>query len=141
MMKKILSILPFALFPRLTIGQTFERTYIDRDQIALGVTVLLVAFIMAFLLELLKRYLDYRLKEKVLESGVTQELAALLLQRDPQEVLRASIKWLAIFLGLACGFGIVSVIQMPVWGALAVIALCLAGSFLAYYFFLKRSVH
>lgn len=140
-MKKILSILPFALFPRLTSAQTFERAHIDRDQIALGVTVLLVVFVLAFLLELFKRYLDYRLREKVLESGVTRELAALLLQQDQQELLRTSIKWLAIFLGLASGFAIVAVIQLPVWGALAVIALCLAGSFLAYYFFLKRSVH
>nr|WP_295926373.1 hypothetical protein [uncultured Dyadobacter sp.] len=140
-MKNILSILPFILFSRLTSAQAFERTYIDRDQIALGVAVLLVVIILAFLLELLKRYLDYRLKEKVLESGVTQELAALLLQRDPREHLRASIKWLAIFLGLACGFAIVAVTRLPVWGALAVIALCLAGSFLAYYFFIKKSLH
>lgn len=140
-MKKILLILSTALFPTLANAQTQGSTYIDRDQIALAVTVLIIAVILAFLLELVKRYLDYRLKEKVVESGVTQELASLLLHRDQQDLLRTCIKWLAIFLGLGCGFAIVAVVQLPIWGALAVIAFCLSGSFLGYYFFLKRSVH
>ncbi|WAC09253.1 hypothetical protein [Dyadobacter pollutisoli] len=140
-MKKILLILSTALFPTLANAQTQGSMHIDRDQIALAVTVLIIAVILAFLLELVKRYLDYRLKEKVVESGVTQELASLLLHRDQQDLLRTCIKWLAIFLGLACGFTIVAVAQLPIWGALAVIAFCLSGGFLGYYLFLKKSVH
>lgn len=139
-MKTTLPIFSLILLPAWANAQASTSTYIDRDQIALGVTVLLVAFILTFLLELAKRYLDYRLKEKVVESGATQELAALLLQRDPQELLRTCIKWLAIFLGLCCGFGIVAIIRLPVWGSMAVISFCLAGSFMGYYLFLKSSV-
>lgn len=107
-MKKSISTLFIALLPTLTSAQTAESTYIDHDQIALGATVLLVAFILVFLLELTNRYFQYRLKEKVLESGVTEQLAALLLKPDPRENLRACIKWIAIFLGLPLGFAIIA---------------------------------
>lgn len=140
-MKKIISTIPAAFLPALASAQTTKSTYIDRDQIALGVTVLLVAFLLVFLLELTKRYFQHRLKEKVLESGVSQELAAVLLQSDRPDILRTCIKWLAIFLGLACGFAIIAFLDIKTWAAFAVLSLCLSGSFLGYYFFLKKSDH
>lgn len=139
-MKKILSILLITLLPAQGKAQAAGNTYIDRDQVALAVTILLVAFVLIFLLELIKRYLDHRLKEKVLESGASEQLAALLLQRDGQDLLRACIKWLAVFLGLACGFAIIAIGGLSVSAGLAVIAFCLSGSFLSYYIFLKRPV-
>lgn len=138
-MKKRISITFIALSPALASAQTVQSTYVDRDQVALGVTVLLVAFILVFLLELTRRYFRYRLKERILESGATEELATLLLQPDRRENLRGCIKWLAIFLGLTLGFAVISFLNPAVWAALAVLSLCLSGSFLAYYLFLKRT--
>ncbi|GGH32536.1 hypothetical protein ACN9ML_10850 [Dyadobacter endophyticus] len=140
-MKKRILTLFIALLPALASAQTSKSTYIDRDQIALGVTVLLIAFILVFLLELTNRYFQYRLREKVLESGVTEQLAALLLKSDRRENLQACIKWLAIFLGLALGFTIIALTNPPVWAALAALSLCLSVSFMGYYIFLKRADH
>lgn len=138
-MKKRISITFIALSPALASAQTVQNTYVDRDQVALGVTVLLVAFILVFLLELTRRYFRYRLKERILESGATEELATLLLKPDRNQNLRDCIKWLAIFLGLTLAFAIISFLNPAVWAALAVLSLCLSGSFLAYYLFLKRT--
>ena len=140
-MKKTILISLITLFPAVASAQTAKSTYVDRDQVALGVTVLLVALILVFLLEITKRYFRHRLKERVLESGASEELAALLLQPDRKESLRACIKWLAIFLGLALGFAIIAFVNPAAWAALAVLSLCLSGSFLAYYLFLKRTDH
>lgn len=137
-MKKTILILPILFLSGQVDAQTAMNHYIDRDQIALAVTVLLVAFLLAFLLELIKRYLDYRLKEKILEWGITHEVATLLLQSGQPDLKRTCIKWFLIFLGLSCGFAIVAVLGLTMWTALAAITLCLAGSFLAYFFFLTR---
>ncbi|HWV29065.1 MAG TPA: hypothetical protein VN038_05410 [Dyadobacter sp.] len=137
-MKKILSIISLAAPAS---AQAMGNTYIDRDQVALGVTVLLVALVLAFLLELTKRYFQYRLKEKILESGVSEEFAALLLQQDRRQTLQTCIKWLAIFLGMALGFTIIALVDLAPWAALAMLSLCLSGSFVGYYFFLKKSDH
>lgn len=138
-MKKILSIISLAFLTAPASAQAMADTYIDRDQIALGVTVLLVALILAFLLELTRRYFQYRVKEKILESGVSEELAALLLQPDRRQNLQTCVKWLAIFLGMALGFTIVALTNLAPWAALAVLSLCLSGSFASYYLFLKKS--
>ncbi|PSL33887.1 hypothetical protein [Dyadobacter jiangsuensis] len=138
-MKKILSIISLAFLTAPASAQAMADTYIDRDQVALGVTVLLVALILAFLLELTRRYFQYRVKEKILESGVSEELAALLLQPDRRHNLQTCVKWLAIFLGMALGFTIVSLTNPAPWAALAVLSLCLSGSFAGYYLFLKKS--
>ncbi|OJV22561.1 MAG: hypothetical protein BGO21_05230 [Dyadobacter sp. 50-39] len=140
-MKKKISILLTTIFPALAKVETIKSTYIDRDQVALGVTILLVAFILLFLLELTSRYFQYKLKEKVLESGVTDQLATLLLQPDRKQSLRSCIKWLVIFLGLALGFCIIAWTDPSVWAGLAALSLCLSGSLLAYYIFLKRTDH
>lgn len=114
------------------------NAYIDRDQVALGVTVLLVVLILAFLLELARRYFQYRLREKVLESGVSEELAALLLQPDRRQNFQTCVKWLAIFVGIAVGSTIIALTDLVPWAALAVLSLSLSGSFAGYYFFLKK---
>ncbi|MBO9611185.1 MAG: hypothetical protein J7619_00750 [Dyadobacter sp.] len=140
-MKKILSIISLAAVPASANAQTTPNTYVDRDQVALGVTVLLVALLLAFLLELTRRYFQYRLKEKVLESGVSEEFAALLLQSDSRQNLQTCVKWFVLFLGMAVGFTIIAFTNLTPWGALAVLSLCLSGSFAGYYFFLKKSDH
>lgn len=140
-MKKILSIISLAFLHAPTSAQATTSTYIDRDQVALGVTVLLVALVLAFLLELTKRYFQYRLKEKVLESGVSEEFAALLLQQDRRQSLQTCVKWLAVFLGMALGFTIIALAGLAPWAALAMLSLCLSGSFAGYYLFLKKSDH
>ncbi|MGG7664343.1 hypothetical protein [Dyadobacter sp. BHUBP1] len=140
-MKKILSIISLASLAAPASAQTMANTYIDRDQVALGITVLLVALVLAFLLELTKRYFQYRLKEKVLESGVSEEFATLLLQQDRRQGVQTCIKWLAIFLGMTVGFTIIALAGLAPWAALAVLSLCLSGSFAGYYLFLKKSDH
>jgi|GEM_PF-3023315 len=137
-MKKIFSVIPLASLLTSASAQAMTNTYIDRDQVALGVTVLLVVLILAFLLELARRYFQYRLREKVLESGVSEELATLLLQPDRRQNLQTCVKWLAIFVGIAVGSTIIALTDLVPWAALAVLSLSLSGSFAGYYFFLKK---
>ncbi|SDF62250.1 hypothetical protein SAMN04487996_111303 [Dyadobacter soli] len=140
-MKSILSLISLIFLPALAVAQPVRTIYVDRDQVALAVTLLLVVFVLGFLLELTNRYFRYRIKEKILESAVTDELAALILQPDHKEKLRSCVKWLAIWLGLALGLAAVALTGAADWAAVAIICLCLSGSFLGYYIFLKRTDH
>lgn len=139
-MKTKLIILITLLCPA-AFAQVGRDTYIDRDLVALQASAVFVGLILVFLIEVLRRYLDYRLKEKILESGVTEELASLLLNSGRTDQKRSAMRWLLLFLGLALGFIIITFFALSLTPALAVLALGLTGSFAAYYSFLKRTDH
>lgn len=140
-MKKIIAALLFALLPGLVHAQIARETYIDRDLVALLASVFFAGLAVVFLLELVKRYLNHRLKEKILESGADDQLAQLLLHSEQADHRRGAVKWIFVFAGLFCGFTVMAVATLSIWPALAAMALCLTGSFLGYYYFLKRNNH
>lgn len=108
-------------------------TYIDRDLVAIGVTILAGGFGLLFLLEVVKRLFDYQLKRKALELGLPEVPA-----RDGQES-RSILKWVAIWTGLGSGLTIVQFTLPLGIHSLAIMCFCLAASFLGYYLYLKQS--
>ncbi|MVM39248.1 hypothetical protein GO730_19610 [Spirosoma sp. HMF3257] len=82
---------------------------------------------------MIKRLFDYQLKRRALELGVSEIPA-----RETDEAL-TSIKWFSIWLGLGLGFTLIHFTLPLGIHSLAILAFCLAASFLGYFFFLKQS--
>ena len=99
--------------------------------------LLLFAIIATFFLNLIRMILDYRLKNKMLDKGVSENLASQFLKTGNSK--NEVIKWFAILCGI--GVGLVLVALFPPFGihSLIIIVFSLAASFLGYHFYANRS--
>ncbi|WP_020597220.1 hypothetical protein [Spirosoma panaciterrae] len=129
-LKKIPALLA-VMAPGLVQAQT-ATPYIDRDLVALGVAILAGGVGLLALLEVIKRLFDYQLKRRALELGVSEIPA-----RETDEAL-TTLKWFSIWLGLGLGLTLVHFTLPLGIHSLAILAFCLAASFLGYFLFLKQ---
>ncbi len=102
-------------------------------------TIGLVAIVMFSILQMLKYLLDYRLKNKIIDKGISEELASSLLHVDPNESKNVNIKWFAILAGIGTALTIIYFTLPLGVHSLAIMAFCISASFLGYYFFLRKA--
>lgn len=100
--------------------------------------VLFITFLVFMLINLIRYFLEFRLKNKLIDRGMSEQLSAYLLNKNEQEKKNEAIK-LAI---LSCGIGIgltMTYLTAPVHiHSLAIMAFSIGLSYLAYFFYLKR---
>ena len=94
---------------------------------------------MIFILTIMKRILDHRLKNKILERGITDSVALSILQTNPNENRNINIKWFAILTGLGAGLTIVDFTRPLGIHSLAIMTFCIAVSFLGYFYYLRKT--
>ncbi len=102
-----------------------------------SVAILLVFGLGAsFIINIIKMILDYRLKNKMIEKGISENLASQFLKTGSKNEV---IKWFAILCGIGVGLILVSI--FPPFGiqSLIMMVFSIAASFLIYYFYAKRS--
>ena len=116
-----------------------QNTQIDHEVFNICATIFVVALFMIFILTILKRVLEYRLKNKIVEKGIVENIASSILQTGTNENRHINIKWFAILAGIGAGLTIVNYTQPLGIHSLAVMAFSISLSFLGYYFFLKQS--
>jgi hypothetical protein len=92
---------------------------------------------MLFILAIMKRVLENRVKNKIIDKGVSENLAASILQSDPAESTNSNFKWFAILAGLGVALTIIYYTQPLGIHSLAIMAFCLAAAFLGYFIFLR----
>jgi drug/metabolite transporter (DMT)-like permease len=119
-------------------AQAFRSTPIDRDIFNICATIFVVGLFMVFILAILKKLMDFRLKNKIVEKGIPENIIASILQTNPQEDLNVSIKWFAILAGLGIGLTIINFTQPLGIHSLAIMAFSISLSFLGYFLFVKH---
>jgi hypothetical protein len=102
-------------------------------------TIALVAIVMFSILQMIKYLMDYRLKNKIIDKGISEELASSLLHVDPNESKNINIKWFAILAGLGTALTIIYYTLPLGIHSLAIMAFCISASFLGYYLFLRKA--
>ncbi len=138
-MKKIISIATVITSPFLVNAQTTNTPYIDKDIFNICASIFVVGLFMIFILVIIKRLMDYRLKNKIVDKGISENIASSILQTNPKEDRNINIKWFAILTGLGVGLTIVYYTQPLGIHSLAIMAFCIAASFLGYYFTIRQS--
>ncbi|MFT3676639.1 MAG: hypothetical protein QM781_12120 [Chitinophagaceae bacterium] len=96
-------------------------------------------FFMIFIFSILKLVLDNRLKNRIVDKGIAEQMASSLLQPKGVDSRQQVIKWVALLAGLGAGFAIINYTQPVGYHSLAIMAFSISISFLGYYFFLKQS--
>jgi hypothetical protein len=102
-------------------------------------TIFVVILLMGFLLAILKWILEHRLKNKIIDKGVSENLVTSVLQTATKQDGNANIKWFAILAGIGAGLTIVNYTLPLGIHSLAIMFFSTAASFLGYYLFSKKT--
>lgn len=102
-------------------------------------TIFVVALFMLFILTILKRIFEYRLKNKIVEKGIPENVVSSILQTKSSEDRNINIKWFALLAGIGAGLAIVNYTLPLGFHSLAIMAFSISISFLGYYFFLRQA--
>lgn len=141
-MKIILTIL--VLLSATTLNAQFTDEHDQRilihKLIDIPAGLLLTYLVISFILAIIKLVLDARIKYKMIEKGVSEELIKQFLQPNTKELQREALKWVIVFAGISLGL-FVSLVFKPLGiHTLAILSLSIAVSFLVYYRFVKSSL-
>ena len=119
---------------KLQSGKEISREFID-----IPASLLAVYLVSLFLLKVIKGILNYRLKLKMIEKDVSNDIVKQFLQPDKNETKQQAIKWFIILTGIGIGLTIISF--APPFGiySSAIMIFSIAFGFLAYYFYLRQS--
>jgi hypothetical protein len=138
-MKKILSITAAIISPYVLSAQDFDVHAVNHDIFNICAVIFMAGLIMLFLLTILKRIVDFRLKSKIVDKGIPENIISSILQSNPKEDRNINIKWFAILAGLGVALTIIKFTLPLGIHSVAIMAFCIAASFLGYFFFIKYS--
>jgi hypothetical protein len=97
-----------------------------------------IALFVFLLIQITRFILDYRLKNKIIDRGISEQLANSILQKSDINKKDDSIKWASLLLCLSGGL-IATYYTMPLnVHSLAIIAFSIGSSYLAYFFYLNK---
>jgi capsular polysaccharide biosynthesis protein len=138
-MKKIINIAVIVAAPIFSNAQSGNSQVMDKEVFNICATIFTVGLFMIFILVIIKRVMDYRIKNRIVEKGIPDSIASSVLQTSPRENRNINIKWFALLAGIGIGLTIINYTLPLGIHSLAIMVFCVAASFLGYYFFLKQS--
>ena len=101
--------------------------------------IFVLILFMVFIVNVLKIFLENRMKHKIIDKGVSESAASSLLQTTPKNDQLTTIKWVCILAGIGGGLMIANYTQPLGIHSLATMAFSISFSFLVYYFFAKQA--
>jgi hypothetical protein len=100
--------------------------------------ILFISFLIFMLISLIKYFLDFRLKNKLIDKGMAEQLSAYLLNKNDQEKQHEVIKLAILFCGIGMGLTI-TYLNGPInILSLAIMAFSIGLSNFAYFFYLRK---
>ena len=111
---------------------------VNEEMLQVSAAIFVVGMFMYFIISILKRILEHRLKNKIIDKGISESIATSILETNSGENKNANIKWFAILAGIGIGLTGVNYTQPLGFHSLAIMAFSISLSFLAYYFFTKN---
>jgi hypothetical protein len=111
---------------------------IDPDVYRVSVMILLIIIGISFILTVIRTFLDHKLKNKMLDKGISETLVASFLQKDSDNAKHTSMKW--VFILIASGIGLFITNQYLPLGlhSIGVMAISIAVGFLLNTLYLNR---
>jgi hypothetical protein len=100
--------------------------------------VLIFAVIMGFIISMTRMILDYLVKRKMIEKGISDVLASKVLQPGKNS-RNESLKWFLILLSAATGFFMVNIYQPLGIHSLGIMVLAMAIGFFTYYLLIRKN--
>jgi hypothetical protein len=139
-MKKIITIIAAGLVS-FTVNAQGDLDMEFRPEVFRGVAaIFVVGMFMYFIINIMKRIFEYRLKNKIVDKGISENIAqSILATQTPEDNKYANVKWFAILAGIGLGLIGVNYTQPLGFHSLAIMAFSISLSFLGYYFFTRNA--
>ena len=102
-------------------------------------TIFVVGLFMFFFLTVLKQIFEHRLKNKIIDKGISENMTDSILSTRSSESKNVNIKWFSILAGIGIGLTGVNYTQPLGFHSLAIMAFSVSLSFLGYYLFTRHS--
>ena len=142
-MKKVLTITSTSLLGFTVQAQNQDPYYFmqyNRDIFETCSVIFVVGMFMFFIMAVMKKIFEHRLKNKIVDKGISENIAQSILEtRTNVDSKYANIKWFAILAGIGLGLTGVNYTQPLGFHSLAIMAFSISLSFLGYYFFIRNS--
>jgi hypothetical protein len=142
-MKKI-GIIAFALIATVAVSaqgnfQSFNDREFNFDLLHTTGVLIGIFLFTSFFLTLIRLFLDTRIKNKMIEKGVSETVVEQFLQPTNRDGKSVAIKWFIISGCIGLGLAAIN-LSLPIGiHSIAIMAFSISLGFLAYYFFIKRS--
>ncbi len=111
---------------------------IDPDVYRAGAMILLIIIAIGFILSILRTFLDHKLKNKMLEKGISEHLVAIILQKDADSARHISMKWVLILMTSGIGLFITNYYLPLGIHSVGIMAISIAVGFLLNTWYLNR---
>ncbi len=125
--------------PQLSFDSNIHHSSLDDNLIQTLVPLFAIGLVIILLIKSVKYFLDYKLKNKIIDRSISEQLAASILEKSDTDKKDDTIKWAFLLLGLSGGLSAAYYTKPLDIHSLAIITFCIGVSFLSYYFFLKKS--
>ncbi len=100
--------------------------------------ILFISFLVFMLITLVRYILEFRIKNKLIDRGMSEQLSAYLLDNNAQEKRNDVVKWAILLCGIGVGLTITYLTSPIDIHSLAIMAFSLGLSYWAYFFYLKK---
>ena len=112
---------------------------IDREYVRIIATVFVLYLIITFIITIIKSILDFRLKSKMVDKGVSDTVVEQFLQPQNRDAKTQAIKAFLILAGIGVGLTAIS-FTIPIGiHSFAIMAFSIALSFLGYFLYIRKS--
>ena len=139
-MKKVITIITAGLVS-FTVKAQGNLDMEFRPEVFRGVAaIFVVGMFMYFIINIMKRIFEYRLKNKIVDKGISENIAqSILATQTPEDNKYANVKWFAILAGIGLGLTGVNYTQPLGFHSLAIMAFSISFGFLGYYLFTRSA--
>jgi len=112
----------------------------NEEILQVAAAIFVVGMFMYFIIDILRRIFEHRLKNKIVDKGISENIAqSILATQKPGDNRFANVKWFAILAGIGLGLMVVNYTQPLGFHSLAIMAFSISLSFLGYYFFTRSA--
>jgi hypothetical protein len=111
------------------------------DVIHICAVITIIYLISSFIVQLVRRNFEFRLKSKIIERQPDQQVVDQLVRPEKGDQLNTVLQWICVL--AAVGFGLIIMDNLRPFGlhSLAIMTLSVAAGLGAYYLFAKRAKH
>lgn len=115
-----------------------DRDFVDKFMQAAAI-IFVIYLISNFFLTLIRLFLDYKLKNKMMDKGASENVIRQILQPQKKDNRITAIKWAIVVGGIGLGFTLIAI--FPPFGihSVMLMSFCISLSFLCYYYFVKKT--
>ena len=137
-MKKIITIITVCSVSFAANAHGSDVEY-NEEILQVAAAIFVVGMFMYFIINVLKRILDHRLKNKIIDKGISENISTSILQTNSGDNKNANINWFAILSSIGVGLLGVDFTRPLGFHSLAIMAFSISLSFLGYYFFSRNA--